>query len=1010
MLQGGARACPKVWCWAELWAAIRGASVDGPRVLSEAASRAVFLEAIRRGRGAGRLRAIERVLEWPGFRRRLRARIARWTLGKQPEHRLIAEQDPIETAQKAVFDDYRWLLESIDAVDQEGLEDWASRRLSGEVIDFLKGVEHLVVLNWESAPGSARRFLAGAMGYPGSIQVTMAIDPGPGSESLFARESRDRRRFAKRGFEEVIREPAAERPRGLVELESALFREDRGGGSVGVSEGLVIRGSAQGEAMARAVASEARAALARGVDPESVLVLSRYWNEQADLAAEMLADWGLPVHAAVRRLLHEDPAVAALRLAIELPIAGWEAEQLVRLLRHGRVRPDWVGPGSVTLAEAAWAIDRTGVFRGRAEILSGLERLKADASGSDQHSKHREDRTDRALETARRFLEPLEKLDQSRSWRDHIIELERLASRLGLDQGDARGVEVLSDALADHVDAIEALGRGGEAISWAEFCREVESLSAETLLPEAQPRPGSIRMTTLDDARGARGQVVILFDLDEGTFPTREASASFARLRPGRDRSKKGGRRIAGEMVQFLSVIGRGESRVVLIHPTTDLKGRESLKAGFLDDLSRVLASEALARCQAPPLEPDEQRGSPRDTRVRAVSQARHVGDLEALAQLAAAPAHRPALLGTAVGLHSQSRRRRGAEFGEFEGRLRDGHAVLDLADRLGAGHVFSPSQIETYITCPFRFFCRYVLKLETPLERDEFEDDFALQGRIIHSLLEQYEQRPKDKPPLDESARRFLIELTLRREGARFSSPGAEEIERRKLFEAFDRYRDQADAYEAAGGSRFLESEVAFGREGSPFPSLEIGTPARPIKIQGMIDRIDQVDNGPGYRVIDYKNGKAPSGADVKSGRKMQVLLYAWAVEQGGLVKSAKEPVDMGYWALKDRGYQRLRASDWSELKKRLGEYIAELVESMRSGFFAPVPTTRDCERSCDFRGVCRVGEVRRLDKRYTPIEPPVLPVEIVRSAAKKSGGGKSKGARGSPSKVDVSIEEESS
>ncbi len=979
---------------------MRSGALDGPRVLSEGASRAVFLESIRRARAAGRLEAITRVLEWPGFRRRLRSRIARWTLGAGPVADESGELDPIETAQRAVYSEYRGQLDSLETVDQEGLEVWASRRPSRLVVEFLGKFEHLVILNWESAPRSAGRFLDRVSSFPRSIQVTLAMDVNADSSWLFEREWRERRRFAKRGFEEQVREPSASRPRGLVELESALFRSGRGSGSVGDSDGLVIRGSACGDEMARTVAWEAREALARGVVPESVLVLARSWGDQADLTAEMLGDWGLPVHAAGgRRLLHQDPGVVALRLAIESPVSGWEAERLVRLLRHGRVRPAGVEPGSLALAEAAWAISRTGVFRGLREILSGLERLEQDARRGDEHNPYQA-RTERAARTARVFLGRLESLDQPRPWGEQIRELERLTEWLGLEQGDSsRGLGALSDGLAEHVGALEHLGRGGDLISWGEFCREVESLSAETLMPEPRPRPGSIRMATLDDARGARADVVIVFDLDEGTFPTREASASFARVKPGRDPSRKGMGRIAREMVEFLSLIGRGESRVVLIHPTTDPKGRESLKAGFLDDLTGLLAPGALARCQAPPLEPRERLGSPRDTRLWEVGRARESGDLGMLGRLAAVADHRPALLGTAVGLHLLGKRRWGAEFGEYEGRLRDGHALLDLAQRLGPEHVFSPSQIETYITCPFRFFSRYVLKLQTPLEDDEFEEDFALQGRIIHKLLEHYEQRPKDGPPLDEAGRRFMVDLTFRRENARFSSPGIQEIETRRAYEELDRYLDQAEEYAREGDSRVHSFEVSFGREESPARCLEVGAVARPIKIQGTIDRVDEVGNGLGFRVIDYKNGKAPSLSEIKSGRRMQVFLYAWLVEQAGLVERATSPTDMGYWALKGSGYQRLRPSDWPELKRRLGEYLTALVEGMRSGFFAPVPVSGDCERSCDYRGVCRVGEARRLNKRYTPIEPPELPVEIVRAKRKVSASGQAAGVTVAPS-----------
>ncbi len=967
-------------------------------MLSEAASRAVFLEAIASARRAGRLGAIERVLEWPGFRRRLRKRIARWILASARE-RALPDDDAIESAQWAVFAEYRRLLDRLGAVDGESLENWASRRMKAGARGFLATTEQIVVLNWEAAPGSARRFLAGLLEFPGSIQVTLAIDPSPVSASIYEKEVSERRRFARWGFSEVICAPPETRPGGLRELETVLFRGDRPAVLVGASDGIEIRGVMQGEETARAVAHEVRRALAEGVDPDLVLVVSRHWGGQADLAAEMLADWGLPVHASNRLSLAFDPAIAALRLALELPVGGWEADQLVRLLRHGRVRPDWVQGGSLALAEAAWAVERTGVFRGLAAILDGLERLSQDAQrpGRDEQSERRSERARRAFETAKRFLEPLETLDQPRPWRDQLREIERIASALGLGRGDMRGLDVMLDALADHVETLETLGSGLEAISWAEICREVESLVAETFLPMEPRRPGSIRMTTLDQARGARARVVILFDLEEGTFPTRKTAAAYARMRPGRDLTRKGLWRIGREMVQFLSVLGAAESRLVMVYPSTDLKGRESLRAGFLDNVTRLLAPDALASCSSLELEPSLRLGSPRDLRLWAVAQARRQGRLEALARLASVPEHRPALLGSAVGIHLLMRRRRGAPFSEFEGQLRDGHAVLDLAARLGPDYPYSPSHLETYIACAFRFFCRYVLKLETPLERDEFEDDDALQGRMIHKLLEEYEQSSHDGRARDDSARRFLVDVTMRREKARFTSPGAEEIEIRRLYLLLDRYLDQAEAYaQTAGARRFLGSEVPFGREDDGPLSLEIGSGSRSIRLQGTIDRIDLVEESDGsrFRVIDYKNGKAPTRGQIETGQRLQILLYAWAAQQAELAGPATEPIDMGYWALRGKGYQRVKPEDWGRVKELLGDYIVRLTKSIESGFFGPEPTVENCESWCDYRGVCRIGEVRGSRKPSGLVEPPRLPVQVS-SATSRKGGGARTGAR---------------
>src|SRR5262249_32204960 len=74
----GSGRIPRVWCWAELWAQIRDATAEGPSCLSEAAAGAVFGEAIRQARNARELDAVAAVIDWPGYRNRLRRRFAGW--------------------------------------------------------------------------------------------------------------------------------------------------------------------------------------------------------------------------------------------------------------------------------------------------------------------------------------------------------------------------------------------------------------------------------------------------------------------------------------------------------------------------------------------------------------------------------------------------------------------------------------------------------------------------------------------------------------------------------------------------------------------------------------------------------------------------------------------------------------------------------------------------------------------------------------------------------------------
>ena len=120
------------------------------------------------------------------------------------------------------------------------------------------------------------------------------------------------------------------------------------------------------------------------------------------------------------------------------------------------------------------------------------------------------------------------------------------------------------------------------------------------------------------------------------------------------------------------------------------------------------------------------------------------------------------------------------------------------IAAKFGADYPFSPSQLESYIFCPFQFYLRYVLKLEPVDERDELEEDFTERGSRIHRLLELLERsRVRD----GETAGRLevageLIAGEMRVEPVEGSAveAGLFQIDQRRLIRAVERYVRQQD------------------------------------------------------------------------------------------------------------------------------------------------------------------------------------------------------------------------
>ena len=93
------------------------------------------------------------------------------------------------------------------------------------------------------------------------------------------------------------------------------------------------------------------------------------------------------------------------------------------------------------------------------------------------------------------------------------------------------------------------------------------------------------------------------------------------------------------------------------------------------------------------------------------------------------------------------------------------------------------------------------------------------------------------------------------------------------------------------------VDFEVAFG-EGCTMPSIAIPAESIQAELRGFVDRVDAwQENGQNYfRVVDYKTGKKDFDyCDVFNGLGLQMLLYLFALEQGGETLLGSNPVPAG-------------------------------------------------------------------------------------------------------------------
>ncbi len=305
----------------------------------------------------------------------------------------------------------------------------------------------------------------------------------------------------------------------------------------------------------------------------------------------------------------------------------------------------------------------------------------------------------------------------------------------------------------------------------------------------------------------------------------------------------------------------------------------------------------------------------------------------------------------------------------EYEGRLgalerAAGRRPVEIEDKDLARKVFgkdmflSPTQIETFHSCPFKYFCRYGIKAR---ERRPAEVDVMQYGTLMHYLFEQVFREngellsQKSEEELLEWVRRLIMEY------ARENMGGLE------LLSSREKYRLDRMARSACKLIRHVEEELAQSRfqpkyfelglgEDREYPPLRVETgDGGVVTVGGTIDRADTVvlEDGKEYvRVIDYKTGKKLFRlADVLYGLNMQMLVYLAA-----LVESGRElPAGILYMPAAEPSVSVERGADEAKIKKEAEKQLRmsglvldnnEIIQAMEAGAkgkFIPASLNQD-------------------------------------------------------------------
>jgi RecB family exonuclease len=275
----------------------------------------------------------------------------------------------------------------------------------------------------------------------------------------------------------------------------------------------------------------------------------------------------------------------------------------------------------------------------------------------------------------------------------------------------------------------------------------------------------------------------------------------------------------------------------------------------------------------------------------------------------------------------------------------------------------WSVSALETYTTCPFKFFAQHVLKLEEEPDDEEVMDP-RRQGQFVHQVFEafftewqQAGHREMTAANL-EQARAMFTEVVDR---ALVDLPEGEAgLERTRLLgsSAAAGLGEAVFRMEAERSVPVIERLLEHELRGVFTITTNEGS--RQVQLRGKADRVDLLDDGT-FRLIDYKLGWPPD-----RNRALQLPVYSVCAEQRLAGRHGRQ------WKLGEAMYLAFKgpkrvvplfsSSARDEVLERAQQRLADTIDAIARGEFPPTPDdVYRCE-TCSFSAVCRkdyVGDV---------------------------------------------------
>jgi RecB family exonuclease len=736
--------------------------------------------------------------------------------------------------------------------------------------------------------------------------------------------------------------PAPEPSSSLESLQRYLFSTEAV--PPRAEDGSVVILSTSGEALECVeIARAIHAAAAEGVPFDRIAILLRSPDRHQPLILEALRRAGIP---------------ATCTLGARRPdVAGRSLLALLHCAEEGLSASRFAEYLSLTGRSSARQWERLLVD---AAVIGGLARWETRLAGlrEELHRRHAAEEDDEARESLARRIAAVEDLTQLAL--PAIARLDALPKRALWGEWIAALIALAEFALEEPEHAIELLEELEPMspigpVSLAEVLLVLgPRLNSLTAAPK-ESRFGKVWIGAVEEARGMAFRRVFVPGVNEGLFPRPPAEDP---LLLHAQRSALGIELRADDTELLGIAVACASERLHLSFSRLDLlTGRERVPSFYAFAAHRAAGGSEIGVREF-------------ESRARSLTQTRigwpappvaadALDDAEFdLSTLAPRSAGSGQYLKSLPGRSVESLRARWARWHKAW-KTADGLIVEEigsdaLTPYLLTQRAWSPSVLQQYARCPYRFALRGIFGLRPAEQPSGIQRmDPATRGQLYHAV--QFELLRGNGPlddVLDRVAERFEADL----------APAIPQIWRAEI-EAIRAdlrgWLQQRASLEPDWTPQF--AELSFGLRDpvgrDPRSRKEPVEIDGGFRLQGSVDLVERHSSGI-LRVVDHKTGR------VGSGEILQPTLYALAVE-----KILDEPVAFGrlYYSTIAQNYATVEVPINPWTRQRASQVLRTIDDSIRNGFLPAAPREDGCKR-CEYLPICGPYEEERVHEKSQP------------------------------------------